>query len=100
MSQTRAPRPPAWPRDRSYFACPRLWPFWPFLPVKRYPPGGPPEYGVLYDAARASGTSGYESTVFRANLHLLPETEAQLLALPRHAYASPVELAADGWMVD
>ena len=70
------------------------------MPVKRHPPGESPEYGVLYDADRASGTPGYDSTVFMANLHLLPETEAELLALPRHAYGSPVELAADGWLVD
>jgi len=57
------------------------------------------EYGVLYDAVNTSGLFGFSSTVFMANLYMLPKTEAEFLALPKHVYDSPEELAEDGWFV-
>jgi hypothetical protein len=33
-------------------------------------------------------------------LFLLPPTEAELLASPRHVYDTVDELAADGWSID
>lgn len=76
----------AGPRDLLYFTRPELWPWHPFLPVKRYPAKKPPEYGVMYDAVHASGTYGYSSTVFVCNLFARPRNEAKFLALPRHVY--------------
>jgi hypothetical protein len=90
----------AGPRDLLYFTRPDLWPWRPFLPVKRYPTSGPPEYAVMYDAVHVSGTYGFSSTVFITNLFTRPRTEAKFLALPRHVYDSPEELADDGWLVD
>ncbi len=90
----------AGPRDLLYFSCPDLWPLRPFLPLMRYPVGGPAEEGLLYDAVHVSGTYGFSTTVFLVNLLLLPRTEAELLAVPRRVYDTPEELARDGWVVD
>ena len=90
----------AGPRDLLYFSRPDLWPWRPFLPMKRYPVDAPPEYGVLYDAVHVSGTYGLSATVFLTNLWTVPRTEAALLALPHHCYDTAEELAADGWIVD
>jgi hypothetical protein len=88
-------------RDLLYFATPRLWHHYPFLPVIRRPAGSREiEYGVLYDAGGVSGTYGYRCTVFLTNLFTLPRTEAGLFARPRHVYDSFEDLANDGWVVD
>jgi hypothetical protein len=88
-------------RDLLYFATPRLWHHYPFLPVIRRTAGSREiEYGVLYDARSVSGTYGYGCTVFSTNLFTLPSTEAGLFARPRHVYDSFEELASDGWVVD
>jgi hypothetical protein len=100
MQTTRQYRRRAGPRDLLYFSRPDLWPLRPFLPVKRFPLEGPPEYGVLYDAVHASGTYGLSATVFVTNVYLLLPTEANFLALPRHVYDAPEELLAAGWVVD
>ncbi len=82
-------------------ADPARWPCWPFLPVVRTTATGTmPECGVLYDAGGASGTFGFSSTVFAANLFLLPNLEADLLAGPRYVYDTREELADDGWVVN
>jgi hypothetical protein len=90
------------PRDLLFFTTPALWPRWPFLPLVRRRASQPddPELGVLYDAAGSSGTYGYSSTVFLANVFCLPAAEARLLALPRYVYDTPEEMAEAGWTVD
>ena len=80
---------------------PQLWSKWPFLPVIRpSPDGGETELGVLYDARAVSGTYGYSATVFKVNLYLLPDTEAQLFAAPKCVYDSVEELVQAGWRID
>ncbi len=100
MKTLRRYRRLAGPRDLIFFAHPKLWPWRPFLPVKRHPVDGPAEYGVLYDAVHASGTYGLSATVYVTNLYTLPPTEAELLALPHFTYDTPEEMADDGWVVD
>jgi hypothetical protein len=88
-------------RDFRFFADPRLWPVYPFLPLtRRTDDNADFECGLLYDAYGVSGTTGFRSTVFLNNLFTLPPTEAQLLAGPRRSYESFDELADDGWSVD
>ena len=44
-------------RDMAYFQNPRLWPRYPFLPVRRHNPvTGDCQLGLLYDAHGISGT--------------------------------------------
>ncbi len=100
MPATRQFRRLAGPRDLLYFTRPDLWPWRPFLPLKRYSLDGQPEYGVLYDAVHASGRYGLSATVFLTILYNMPGTEAEFLALPHHTYDSAEELAAAGWFVD
>jgi hypothetical protein len=88
-------------RDLLFFTTPRLWRWYPFLPVVRWAgPGTARQCGVLYDARGVSGTYGYGSAVFLVNFFALPRTEAALLAGPRLVYDSPEELADAGWAVD
>ena len=100
MPATRQFRRVAGPRDLLYFTRPDLWPLRPFLALMRYPVGEIAEEGVMYDAVHVSRTYGFSTTVFLANLLLLPRTEAELLALPHCMYDTPEELAGDGWVVD
>ena len=88
-------------RDLLYFQTPRQWPRYPFLPVRRHPPGSTEcQLGLLYDARGVSGTYGLSATVFLVNLFDVPPTEAEFLALPRRVYDTFEELAADGWVID
>ena len=88
-------------KDLLYFQNPRLWPQYPFLPVRRHPPGNNEcQLGLLYDARGVSGTYGLSATVFLVNLFDVPPIEAEFLARPRCVYDTIEELAADGWVVD
>ena len=88
-------------RDLVLFRTPALWLCWPYLPVLRpHPSGEGKELGVLYDARRASGRYGYSATVFLTNLFLVPPTEQELFALPRHVYDTVEELVDAGWTAD
>ena len=88
-------------RDLHYFAHPRLWPLYPFLPLtRRVGDSGDRQCGLMYDARGVSGRYGYGSTVFLVNLFCLPRTEAELLGRPRCVYDSFEELADAGWAVD
>jgi hypothetical protein len=87
-------------RDLFFFQNPQLWQTWPFLPVVRRHASGAMDYGVLYDALHATGHTGYSSTVLLTNLFLLPETEAELLALPKETFDTAEEMAEAGWRVD
>ena len=88
-------------RDLHFFTHPELWPCRPFLPVTRLTVDGTEcECGLLYDARGVSQRYGLSATVFVGNLCLLPPTETEFLALPKHVYDTVEELAADGWAVD
>src|SRR4051812_34303656 len=86
-------------RSLALMAAPRLWPTYPFLPVRRAGGDGLLELGVLYEARGLTGRWGYSSTVFRANLFMLPPSEDQFLHLPRYVYDTLDELLDDGWRI-
>jgi hypothetical protein len=101
MSATGAYRRRATARDFLFFQNPHLWVWHPFLPLTRRAEGSDErQCGILYDARGSSGTYGHACTVFLSNLFFLPDTEAELFALPRCVYDSFDELADDGWQVD
>jgi hypothetical protein len=87
-------------RDLFFFRHPERWPAWPYLPVVRRKPGGAMDLGVIYDFAHASGRTGYCCTVILCNLVFVPDTEEQLLALPKEVFDTFEEVAAAGWAVD
>jgi hypothetical protein len=87
-------------RDHFFFRNPSLWTTWPYLPVVRHKGEGEQDLGVLYDFAHTSGRTGFGSTVFVCNLFLLPETEEELLALPKEVFDNFDEVSAAGWAVD
>ena len=90
------------PRARTlqFLAQPQDWQFWPFLPVVRRRPGQEEELGVVYDALRAGGLTGFSSTVFFTNLFTLPERLEDFLTLPHETHDTPEELVAAGWTID
>ena len=101
MTTTRRYLRRATARDLRFFQNPQLWPQYPWLPLTRQPiDSDKRELGVLYDARGISGIYGYSATVFLANVCLLPQTEAEFLALPKCVYDTFEELADDGWTVD
>ncbi len=87
-------------RDRTvlFVSMPVLWPTWPFLPMIRRN-RDQEELGVMFDS-RAARLTGYSSTVFFANLLMLPRRLDQFLALPHETFDSADELADAGWCVD
>jgi hypothetical protein len=88
-------------RDLLLVRTPRLWSFWPFLPLVRFPPGHTDwQYGFLYDARGVSGTYGFATTVLLGNVLLLPPGEAAVLALPRCVYDTAEEMCNAGWTAD
>jgi hypothetical protein len=87
-------------RNLLFFTRSVLWPTWPFLPLMRRRTGQAEEYGLLYDARRISGRTGYSATVFLVNFFCVPQTEAALLALSKETYDQPEELFESGWRVD
>jgi hypothetical protein len=96
---TQPPRK-ATARDLFFLAHPEHWPTWPFLPVVRRHADGRMDFGVLYDALHATGRTGYSATVLLTNFFLMPETETELLALPKEIFDTSDEIAAAGWCVD
>jgi hypothetical protein len=74
------------------------WPVWPILPLKRYVDRQHSEYpyecGVIIDA------EGYETTVFKTNMFLVPRSVEKLLALPKEVYRNAEEVVSAGWLVD
>ena len=93
------PKPDPLARHRRVMACPATWPVWPFLPVVRRT-GPEEELGVLFDAVRVAGLTGFSATVFLTNLFTLPPTLAEFLALPKEVYDTADELVAAGWRID
>ena len=51
---------------------------------------------MLYDFRGTGGPTGFSSTVFLANVFLLPPTLEEFLALPREVFDAPEEMAAAG----
>jgi hypothetical protein len=97
---TRLPRLEGVARDHFFFRTPSLWKTWPYLPVVRHKADDETDLGVLYDFAHTSGLTGYKATVFICNIFLLPETEEELLALPKEIFDTFEEMSAAGWAVD
>jgi hypothetical protein len=87
-------------RNLMYFARPVLWPTWPFLPLVRRRHRMPVECGLLYDAYRMSGRTGYSATVFLVNLFCVPAAEEVLLTLPKEVYDRPEEIFDALWRID
>ena len=87
-------------RDLHFFRQPDLWATWPVLPVVRHTGPDEMDLGVLYDFAHTSDRTGYRCTVFKCNFWFLPETEEELLALPKEVFDTFEELSAAGWAVD
>ena len=87
-------------RHLLYFATPRLWPAYPFLPVVHR--AGPADgiCGLLFDAKGLYGLFGYSATVFLANLFSRPLTLPALLALPKQVFDTAEEVYTAGWRVD
>src|SRR5438105_9224382 len=87
-------------RHLLYFAAPRLWPAYPFLPVTRSagPAGG--ACGLLFDAEGLYGLYGYSATVFLTNLFARPRALLAFLALPKCVYDTAEEVYAAGWRTD
>jgi hypothetical protein len=87
-------------RDLFYFRDPSRWATWPYLCVVRHKAGGETDLGVLYDFAHTSGRTGYACTVILCNVFFVPQTEDELLALPREVFDTFEELSQAGWSVD
>ena len=87
-------------RDLYFFRNPQLWPVWPYLPVIRRKPNDEEDLGILYDFAHTSGRTGFGSTVFLTNIVFVPDTEEELLALPKEVFDAMDEVRAAGWCVD
>lgn len=94
-----ATQPDPLARHRLLLSIPAAWPAWPFLPVARRTAGGV-ELGVLFDALRACGRTGYSATVFLCNLYTLPPTFSEFLALPKEVFDTADEVLEAGWRVD
>ena len=50
------------------------------------------DLGILYDFAHTSGRTGFGSTVILCNLFFLPDTEEELLALPKEVFDTAEEI--------
>lgn len=84
--------------DMLMFMNPCLWPYYPFLAVRRQTDHyGSVERGVLYDARGFTGTYGHSCTVFRPLT--VPCSQVDLLAGPRDVFDSFDELTNAGWTV-
>ena len=100
MTTPTEPSHKATARDLFFFTHPEQWATWPFLPVVRRHADDNMDYGVLYDAMHLTGRTGFSSTVFLCNIFLMPQTEAELLALPKEVFDTSDEMAEAGWRVD
>lgn len=100
MTTPTEPPRQATARDLYFFTHPENWLSWPFLPVVRRHADGSMDFGVLYDALHATGQTGYSATILLTNFFLLPQTEAELLALPKETFDTPDEMAKAGWSLD
>jgi hypothetical protein len=87
-------------RDLLFFRTPSLWPTWPYLAVVRHQADGAMDCGVLHDFAHTSGRTGYGCTVFLCNIFFVPDTEDELVALPKEVFDTFEEVSAAGWAVD
>ena len=63
-------------------------------------PNDEEDLGILYDFAHTSGRTGFGSTVFLTNIVFVPDTEEELLALPREVFDTFEEVRAAGWCID
>jgi hypothetical protein len=87
-------------RNLLFMSTPELWQTWPFLPIMRQRPGSDQECGVLCDLLHYSGRAGFSATVFLCNFVLTPQTEPEILRLPREVYENAEQVYAAGWRID
>ena len=87
-------------RNLLFLTTPELWQTWPFLPIMRQRPGSDQECGVLCDLLHYSGRAGFSATVFLSNFLLMPQTEPEILLLPREVYENAEQVYAAGWRID
>ena len=87
-------------RDLYFFRTPSAWETWPYFAVVRHRPDGEMDCGVLYDFTHSSRRTGYGCTVFLCNFFQVPDTEDELLALPKEVFNTFEEMTAAGWAVD
>jgi hypothetical protein len=87
-------------RDLYFLRRPDLWTTWPYFPVVHHRPGGDNDLGVVCDFAHTSGRTGFRCAVFLCNIFYLPDTEEEVLALPREVFDTFEEMTAAGWAVD
>ncbi|MFO0806435.1 MAG: hypothetical protein U0791_25300 [Gemmataceae bacterium] len=86
-------------RQLLFLTTPALWSTWPFLPLVRRT-GAEEEHGLLFDPMGELSKTGLSTTVFLANLFLLPPTLEEFLALPKEVYDEADKLLDAGWSVD
>lgn len=87
-------------RHQLMMAMPRLWPCHPFLPLVRQRDDGGLDLGILVDAGWTPAFPFPQTTVVRANLLLLPESEDAFLALEREVFPTLAAVLDAGWRVD
>lgn len=87
-------------RNLLFLSSPWLWPAYPFLPVVRRTTPGGLECGLMFDARRLFGLTGYGSTVWLCNIFAVPPDVSAFLRLPRETFDSCEEVFAAGWRID
>lgn len=81
--------------DQAMMEHPDQWPCWPWLPIKRRKPHGPPDCAVLY-----AGSSDPEKVVFaQVGMYNMPEGKP-ITEWPGFRVVTPADLLAEGWVVD
>lgn len=81
--------------DKEFIHSQKLWPKWPFLPMKRDKPGDNKELGCLF------AVEGMESVIVKVNLWQIRGPLGKVIqehgVIP---YPSVDAMLADGWIVD
>ena len=88
-------------RDLMFVSTPSLWSLHPYLPVIRRSAAG--DHQQLRRRLRRPRRNRPVRILINGparNLFAMPETEAELLALPKIVYDTYDELLDDGWVID
>lgn len=82
--------------DAAFIRAPKLWPVWPYLPIKRYPKGhSGPECAILVASEHPEPVR-----VYGINLFDIPKSREAFEAAQTHTYPTVEDLLRDGWVVD